>query len=52
VLAAPGDVTALAAAIADAGRLDRGAVRRRAERTCSLEIMIDGYEALYQRIVA
>lgn len=52
VLAAPDDVAGLAAAIVEAGRLDRAAARRRAEERCSLTGMIDGYERLYADITA
>lgn len=52
VLAAPGDVDGLAAAITRAARLDRTAVRRRAEQRCSVETMLDGYEALYAELAA
>jgi glycosyltransferase involved in cell wall biosynthesis len=52
VLVAPGDVDALAAAIPRAARLDRGTVRRHAERTCSVETMVDGYEHLYRQLAA
>ncbi|GAA2546920.1 glycosyltransferase [Pseudonocardia hydrocarbonoxydans] len=52
VLAAPGDAAGLAAAIHAAARLDRAAVRRRAERFCSVAAMVDGYEALYDEIAA
>jgi glycosyltransferase involved in cell wall biosynthesis len=51
-LAPSGDVDALAAAITTAAHLDRGAVRRHAEATCSVETMIDGYEHLYERLAA
>lgn len=52
VLVPPGDIDALAAAIPRASRLDRGAVRRHAERTCSVETMVDGYERLYRELAA
>ena len=52
VLAAPGDVDGLAAAITAAARLDRAAARRRAAETCSVEAMIDGYERLYRELAA
>lgn len=52
VLAAPGDIVGLAAAISEASRLDRTVVRASAERTCSLTTMIDGYEALYRRVLS
>ena len=52
VLAPAGDVDGLAAAITAAAGLDRGAVRRHAEATCSIDSMIDGYEHLYQRLAA
>jgi glycosyltransferase involved in cell wall biosynthesis len=50
-LAPPGDVTALADAIADAEGLDRKDARRRAEQHCSIELMMDGYEALLEQMV-
>ncbi len=52
VLAAPGDVAGLARAILAAAGLDREAARRHAERTCSVEAMVDGYERLYREIAA
>ncbi len=52
VLVPPDDVDALAAAIPRAARLDRAAVRRHAERTCSVETMVDGYELLYRELAA
>jgi glycosyltransferase involved in cell wall biosynthesis len=52
VLVAPDDVDALAAAIPRAARLDRAAVRRHAEDTCSVESMVDGYERLYEELAA
>ncbi|MBW0093041.1 glycosyltransferase [Pseudonocardia sp. KRD-184] len=52
VLADPGDVDGLAAAIPAAARLDRAAVRRRAEDVCSVEAMVRGYEDLYDELVA
>jgi glycosyltransferase involved in cell wall biosynthesis len=52
VLAAPGDVVGLAAAIGQAARLERGAARRRAEQACSIEAMVEGYERLYRELVA
>nr|WP_211176863.1 glycosyltransferase [Pseudonocardia acidicola] len=52
VLAAPGDVGGLAAAIVRAARLHRAAARRRAERVCSVEAMVLGYERLYRDLVA
>ena len=47
VLVAPGDTDALAEAVHAASRLDRGAVRRHAETSCSAESMLDAYERLY-----
>lgn len=52
VLVEPGDVDALAAAIPRAARLDRAAARRHAERTCSVETMVDDYERLYRDLAA
>ncbi len=52
VLAAPGDVAGLAAAISQAGLLGRGAARRRAELHCSITSMVDGYERLYTELTA
>ncbi len=46
-LVAPGDVAALATALVEAVHLDRDAVRAHALATCSVEAMVDGYEALY-----
>lgn len=46
-LVAPGDVTALAAALVQAAQLDRDRARAHAVATCSVEAMVDGYEALY-----
>lgn len=52
VLAEPGDVAALGLAVRAARRLDRAAVRRHAEATCSLERMVDAYERCYRSLVA
>jgi len=49
-LVAPGDVAALAEAIAAAPTLSRRAARRRAETTCSIAVMIDRYERLYDEL--
>ena len=46
-LVAADDVVGLARALVAAAELDRQAVRAHAVRTCSVEAMIDGYEALY-----
>ncbi|WP_028932576.1 glycosyltransferase [Pseudonocardia spinosispora] len=51
-LAAPGDVDGLAKAILEAGGLDRRAVREHAEKTCSIDTMVEGYEQLYHRLRA
>ncbi len=51
ILVEPGDVAALARAVAAAQRLDRHVVRRHAERTCSSQRMVDGYERVYDRVV-
>jgi glycosyltransferase involved in cell wall biosynthesis len=51
-LAEPGDVAGLAEAIRNALLLDRKAARRRAERHCSIEVMVDHYEALLTETVA
>ncbi|MEQ3553415.1 glycosyltransferase [Pseudonocardia nematodicida] len=48
VLATPGDVHGLADAIRAASRLSRTDARRHAETTCSVEVMLDGYERLYR----
>ncbi len=48
VLAPPDDVTGLARAAAAAVRLGRPAARRRAESTCSVQAMLDGYEDVYR----
>ena len=45
-LAAPDDVLALAAALLEAARLPRDGARRRAVAFCSLQRMVDEYEAL------
>ena len=50
-LATPGDVDALAGAIRAAEGLDRRNARRRAERHCSIELMMDGYEALLEETI-
>jgi len=50
VLVAPGDTDALASAIDRAAGLDRRAARRHAERTCSIDAMVDGYERLYAEV--
>ncbi|MCW2816471.1 MAG: glycosyl transferase family 1 [Nocardioides sp.] len=47
VLVEPGDIDALAVAVRAARRLDRAAVRRHAELTCSVERMVDDYERCY-----
>lgn len=52
VLAPADDVDALAAAIPRAARLSRTAARRRAERHCSSEHMVDAYVDLYRRVVS
>ncbi len=46
-LVAPDDVLALAAALLAAMELDRDEVRAHAVATCSVEVMVDGYELLY-----
>lgn len=51
-LAEPGNVTALANSINSALSLDRGAVRARAERTCDVRRMVDGYVDLYRSRIA
>lgn len=51
-LAAPDDVDALAAAILRAEGCDRAVVRAHAERACSLDRMVDEYEALYADLTA
>lgn len=51
VLVPPGDVSALAGAVATAQRLDRGRVRRHAERTCSVDRMVTEYVAAYHRLL-
>ncbi|RZT87267.1 glycosyltransferase involved in cell wall biosynthesis [Pseudonocardia sediminis] len=52
VLAAPGDVDALAVAIRRAEELDRADARDRAVTSCSAAAMIAGYEALYAEMCA
>ena len=51
ILATPDDATDLARATRMALTLDRRACRARAETACDAEVMIDAYEALYQRCV-
>jgi glycosyltransferase involved in cell wall biosynthesis len=51
-LVAPGDVSALAAALGPASTLSRVAAREHAIRACSLDTMVDGYVALYQTLAA
>ena len=51
-LVAPNDVTALAAALGPASVLSRAAARRHAERTCSLDAMVDQYVELYETLAA
>lgn len=46
-LVAPDDVPALAEALLEAMELDRDEVRAQAVATCSVEVMVDGYELLY-----
>lgn len=50
LLVAPGDVTALAAALPLAQRLSRSAAREHAVRHCSQDIMLQQYEQLYRRL--
>jgi glycosyltransferase involved in cell wall biosynthesis len=50
-LVAPDDIGALAAALQEAVLLDRDAVRAHAVATCSVDVMVDGYEALYEEQV-
>lgn len=45
------DIAGLAAAIPRAIGLSRVAARRRAERACSLELMVDRYEDLYDAVL-
>ncbi len=52
VLAAPDDPDALAAAARTAMTLDRAACRRRAERHCDADVMVDAYEAIYREMTA
>jgi glycosyltransferase involved in cell wall biosynthesis len=52
VLARPDDLASLADAIPRAARLSRTAARRRAERHCSSDQMVDAYEELYRDVVA
>ncbi len=52
VLAAPDDPDALADAVRAAIALSRPACRRRAERHCDADAMIDGYERLYAEMLA
>lgn len=50
VLAPPNDVEALAMAILAAQNLDRRLVRAHAANTCSAEMMLRGYERLYEKL--
>lgn len=50
-LCVPGDVRGLAATIRSVLRLDRRAVRARAEQTCDVHRMVDGYEQIYRDMV-
>lgn len=50
-LAAPGSVDDLARAVREAAAVDRGLVRAHAVRTCSLDRMLDEYEAVYADLV-
>jgi glycosyltransferase involved in cell wall biosynthesis len=50
-LAQPGDVAALADSILAAASLDRGVVRARAEQTCDVQRMVDGYLDLYRDLI-
>ena len=47
-LVAPGDVAALARALTEVVELDRDAVRRHAVAACSVTVMIEAYEDLYE----
>ncbi len=51
LLVEAGDVAALGRAVSSARALDRYAVRRHAEQTCSVGLMVDGYERCYERMV-
>jgi glycosyltransferase involved in cell wall biosynthesis len=48
VLVPPGDVPALASAVAATAAIDRRAVRRHAEEACGLDRMVDEYERCYR----
>ncbi|HWO64259.1 MAG TPA: glycosyltransferase family 4 protein [Umezawaea sp.] len=50
VLATPDDVAGLATAITRAASLDRDAARHRAETTCSVDRMVDGYVRMYREL--
>jgi len=50
-LVAADDVAALAAAIPAVLQLSRSAARDRATSTCSLEVMVDRYEAIYRELL-
>lgn len=52
VLVEPDDGAALGGAIGRAIHLDRASCRRRAEKTCDAERMVDAYEAIYADMVA
>lgn len=51
VLATPDNIDSLADAAHQALSLDRRACRKRAERVCDADRMIDAYERLYRRLV-
>lgn len=51
VLAVPDDIASLAGAAVDAQRLDRADCRRRAESCCDVEMMIAGYERIYEGLL-
>ncbi len=47
----PGDLDALVAAIGKADRIDRRACRKRVEENFTVKKMVDGYEAIYEKII-
>ena len=49
-LAPAGDIDALAEAVGRATAIDRRSARERAERTFSVEAMLDAYEGLYRQV--
>lgn len=50
-LVAPGDIDAMAAAVAPAARLSRAAARARAVAACGITTMVDNYLQHYRRLI-